>query len=103
MRSVCFCHLTERQTVTVHDGQETSDFGKLARRLVGYHPPQDETTAQRLGEIRNAYEDMITRIEFLLPDATPETTLAARAIHDACQRCISAVILNQEPNSETPT
>lgn len=79
-----------------YEGTPTSAFGDLARRLVGYHPPVDEEVAQRLGEIRNAYADMISRIEFLLPDATPETTLAARAIHDACQRCISAVIHNQQ-------
>lgn len=85
----------------ITNGTPTNAFGNLARHLCGYHPPADQETADRLGEIRDAYKDLIERIEFLLPDATPETTLAARAIHDACQRSIAAVILNQQTTGQT--
>jgi hypothetical protein len=71
------------------------DFADLAHHLVGYHPPKDGEVALQLGKIRNAFDHLIDVVAGHIPEG-PDATLAARAIHDACQRCIAAVILNQE-------
>lgn len=70
------------------------DFRSLAKHLVGYHPPKDTDTAEKLGFIRDSFDDLIDAVSLVIPEGA-DATLAARAIHDACQRCIAAVILNQ--------
>lgn len=69
-------------------------FAETAHHLVGYHPPQDSDTADALGEIRDAYDALIDKVAAHVPEGS-DATVAARAIHTACQACIAAVILNQ--------
>jgi len=69
-------------------------FAELSHHLVGYHPPRDPKTVAALGLVRHAFDDVIDRLAPYIPEG-PDATLAARAIHDACQRCIAAIILNQ--------
>lgn len=74
------------------------DFHSLASHLCGYHSPKDVDTAHQLGYIRDAFQELIDTVDSAIPEG-PDATLAARAIHDACQRCIAAVILNQPPDA----
>jgi hypothetical protein len=73
-------------------------FADLAHHLVGYHPPKDQATADQLGDVRAAFDRLIDDVAPLLPEG-PDATLAARTIHDACQRCIATIILDQKETS----
>lgn len=73
-------------------------FAETAHHLVGYHPPKDQATADKLGDIRDAFDELIERVRPHVPEG-PDATLAARSIHRACQDVIASVILNQEGTS----
>jgi hypothetical protein len=70
-------------------------FAETATRLVSFHPPKDAATGDVLGDIRDAFKNAIDRVTPHIPEG-PDAQIAARKIHDACQACLAAVVLNQE-------
>lgn len=70
-------------------------FTETARRLIAHRPPQDQDVAERLDDIRAAFDALVDHIEDHVPEG-PDAQIAARRIHDACQAVISAVVHGQE-------
>lgn len=65
-------------------------FSETAHNLVKYEPA-DEAMGEKLDFIRGQFQNLIDNVGELVPNDA-NGTLAARALHQACQACILAVI-----------
>lgn len=69
-------------------------FSEQAHDFVTLYRPEGGT-AEKLDVVRGQFHNLIDNIGPLIPNG-PDASLAARAIHDACQKCIFAIVHNQE-------
>lgn len=74
---------------------EYPTFREIATKRVTFHPPKDGGIEDRLGIIRGKFQNLIDDVASVIPQG-PDATTAANAIGDACQKCIQAVIYNQD-------
>lgn len=65
-------------------------FEDTAQTLVAYESA-DGALGEKLDQVRGKFHNLITDVAPFIPN-DPNGTLAARAIHAACQACILAMI-----------
>jgi hypothetical protein len=75
-------------------GMAFPTFTETAHRLVGHRPPETDEVGRQLDDVRGAFDELIDRVAPSVPEG-PDSQIAARRIHDACQAVISAIVHGQ--------
>lgn len=70
-------------------------FREVVEKRVTFQPPKNDGVKDRLEIIRGQFQNLADDIAPMIPEG-PDAIIAANAIGDACQKCIQAVIYNQE-------
>ncbi len=78
----------------MNDSAPISD-AERATWNVGYHPPQDDGTAQLLGEIRELFVSLIEDLEARIPERSREKSIMLTDIENACMYAMAAIVRNQ--------
>jgi hypothetical protein len=72
-------------------------FAETAHDLIRYRAAfSDPMLCTYLDEVRDAFDDTINHVAPFMP-ASPDSTIAARKIHDACQAVIFAIVHARVP------
>lgn len=70
-------------------------FREVVDKRVTFQPPKNDGVRDMLDLIRGQFLNLGDDLAPMIPEG-PDATIAANAIGDACQKCIQAVVYNQE-------